>query len=70
MHNVKIMFLFEFDAVLLPVKAGTETKVNFTSGNPSPLDDERFSIAVTSPPPPSHKTLKTENRLDHGPNLK
>ena len=45
------MFLFEFDAVLLPVEAGTETKVNLTSGNPSPLDDERFSIAVTSPPP-------------------
>lgn len=52
------MFLFEFDAVLLPVKAGTETKVNFTSGNPSPLDDERFSIAVTSPPPPLPQDIK------------
>ena len=38
---------FLFGAILLPVKAGTINDVIFTTGMPSPLDNERFYTAVT-----------------------
>ena len=38
---------FLFGAILLPVKAETINDVIFTTGMPSPLDNERFYTAVT-----------------------
>ena len=39
-------------STMLPVKTGTGTDGIFTSGVPSPLDDQRRSIAVTFAPSP------------------
>ena len=38
---------FLFGAILFPVKAGTINDVIFTTGMPSPLDNERFYTTVT-----------------------
>lgn len=57
---------------MLTAKAITAIAI-FTSDVPSPLEDERRSVAVTFFPgsPPSNKDRKTnEKRLKHGQNLK
>ena len=50
--------------ILLPVKAETRTDAFFTSGVPSPLDDEYCDCFLP------RRRCKIGNRLNHWPNLK